>query len=454
MVEKKFLKAIKDFNLVSKGDRILVAFSGGVDSTVLANLLLKYQDSLGIEKIGIAHLNHTLREGESDRDEAFSKSFAREKGLPFFSKKIDIKRTAEEKGLSVEEAAREERYAFLKEIAEKEGYNRIATGHHLTDLTETMLLWFVQGNRKGIKGFKPAEGLVIRPLYYLTKEEIKDYAAKEGIKFVEDRTNLSTDIPRNLIRHEVIPVLKRVNPSLENSMLTEAFLLQMDDQFLEEEAGKVSQNFQGESVKLEELKALPPALAYRVIIRWIYSNTGIYPSYRKVLEVLKLLEKSGEKRLSLGGGFTLVKSYGRLYIKKEEDGKKGYSYKIEPGQEIFIKEVGLKLKCYTVSGKDFDKEKLKKENRVVCFDLQGEEKPVFTVRSRREGDRFVPFGHKSEKKLKDVLIDLKVPRYMRDTIPIVEFRDKILWVAGWKRSAHYPITENTEEMICFEIKEV
>jgi len=452
VIEKKFLKAIKDFHLINKNDNILVGFSGGVDSVVLTTLLLKFKDTLGISKLAIAHLNHSLRAKESHRDEEFSQSFAKQNKIPLFTKKIDIKKVAKKEGLSVEEAGRKERYAFLKEIASREGFNKIATGHHLSDLVETMLLWFIQGSRKGIKGFKSKENSIIRPLYYITKPQIEQYANKNKIPYIVDTSNLSTDIPRNLIRHEVIPILKKINPSLENSMLMEALILQMDEDFLEEEADRFSQKFPKNFIKLSEIEDLPDALKYRVLADWIYRNTGIYPSYRKIMMALNLLNKEGEKRLKIGNGYVVIKSYDIIFINKEEK-KEDFKYKIKPGEEIYLKELGIILKCYTADKNKIGREKLKQEKKIACFDIS-EEEPEFMVRNRKKGDRFLPFGHKSEKKLKDIFIQLKIPKYMRDTIPLIEFRNKILWITGHKRSGYFPITDKTEKMICFEIKEV
>ncbi|SNZ07790.1 tRNA(Ile)-lysidine synthase [Persephonella hydrogeniphila] len=450
MVEKKFLKAIKDFDLISENDRILVAFSGGIDSTVLTELLLKLKKTLKISEIALAHLNHSLRGKESDKDEEFCKKFAQERNLHIYTKKVDVKELAKKNKLSVEEAARIVRYSFFEEIIKEKNYNKLATGHHLSDLVETMLLWFVQGNRKGIKGFKPRENNIIRPMYYIKKEEISDYAEKNKIPYRVDRTNFKTDILRNKIRHNIIPELKNINPSLEKSMLVESLLLQIDDDYLIKESGRFSQLFLTEKIKLSDIKGIHRALLYRLLIEWIYRITGSYPSYKKVLDILDILDKEGEKKLNLGKGYILIKSYDYLLIETQKKRSEIF-YKMKAGEEILIKEAGIILKSYITDR--IDAGKLKDERRVVCFDI-GEENPEFTVRSRKEGDKFLPFGRKTEKKLKDIFIELKIPRYMRDTIPLLEFRNKILWVIGYKRSGYYPITEKTEKMICFEIKEV
>ncbi|WP_457643044.1 tRNA lysidine(34) synthetase TilS [Persephonella sp.] len=452
MVEKKFLKAVKDFQLVEPEDRILVAFSGGVDSVVLTHLFLKFKDHLKISSVGIAHFNHMLRGKEAEEDSRFAQEFAVKNGIPFYYGEEDVKKYAEENSLSVEEAGRSLRYRFLNRILKQNSYSKLATGHHLSDLIETMLLWFIQGNKRGIKGFKPKEDQIVRPLYYLKKEEIISYADRCRLEYRTDTTNFSTEILRNRLRIEIIPQLKKINRSLEESMLLESLFLQMDEDFLDREADRFSQKFLKNYIELKELKKLPDALVYRVLTEWVYRNTGVHPSYRKLLEIMKIIKKTGEKELNIGKGFILIKSYDRLIITEKPE-KKEFLYRIRPGEEIYIKESGIILKSYIVDAGNRDMKELKDEKKKVCFDIR-DESPVFTIRNRKEGDRFLPFGRSTEKKLKDVLINLKVPRFMRDNIPLLEFRNKILWIVGYRRSAYYPVTDNTEKMICFEIKEV
>ncbi|MDQ7056600.1 MAG: tRNA lysidine(34) synthetase TilS [Persephonella sp.] len=344
MLEKKFLKAIKDFALLKKGDSVLIAFSGGIDSTVLATLLLKLKNYLGIDRISLAHLNHSLRK-EADEDQKFCETFAREKGLNIYTRKVDVRGYASKYSMSVEEAARKVRYSFLQEVAQKEGFTKITTGHHLSDLVETMLLWFVQGNRRGIKGFRAKEGKIIRPLYYMTKDEIYRYASEKKIKYVVDRSNFKTDILRNKIRHNIIPLLKQINPSLEKSMLYEALFLQIDDSFLEEKNKMFSQKFLNDSIKLDKILDIPEAILYRMLTDWIYRKTGVYPSYRKIWEILNILRKTGEKEISLTRNYQLVKSYSEIFIKKKEK-TEGYFYKIKAGNEVHIRSWCYNKKLY------------------------------------------------------------------------------------------------------------
>lgn len=447
-IEKKFLHTVKKFNLLSKNDRVLVAFSGGPDSVLLSHLLLKFKNHFKLAEVAVAHLNHMLRE-EAEEDERFAVSFAATHGIRVFTRKVDIKSVSKLGKKSVEEAGREERYRFLREVASEEGYTRIATAHHLSDLAETMTLWFLQGWKKGLRGFRPKAGDLIRPLYYLTKEEILDYCHSNGLEYRVDSSNLSDKYLRNRVRLRVIPVLKQINSSLETSLERMSYFINLDEEYFEKRLDQLPVDLCRDYLPLDDLRGLEDAILYRVFQRWL-ENAGLAVSYQQLRRVMEFYNQPESKKfISLGKGIRLCateKSF-RL-VENLENGQ--FLYKLKPGQKIYIREADLWIEAFKPQVVDI--QALKTDRDTECFELDGDE---FVVRSRREGDRMVPFGHKSEKKLKDIFIDMKIPKHRRNSIPLLVFGDKILWVCGYRRSALYPVKEDSKNVICFKLtKEV
>ncbi|RMD46447.1 MAG: tRNA lysidine(34) synthetase TilS, partial [Aquificota bacterium] len=293
-VEKSFLKTIKEFNLIQPKDKILVAYSTGVDSSVLTYLLLKFKNYLKIDEIVLAYLNHKIRP-ESDKEEEFAINFAKSLNIEIYTKKVDVKRIANELKKSVEQVGREERYKFFKQISQEKGLNKIATGHHLSDLAETMTLWFIQGNKNGLKGFRPREKNVIRPLYLIKKEEIYKYAKEKDINFNEDYTNYSLDYMRNKIRHEIIPKIKEINPSFEKSMLNLSYFLNIDECYFKEFL--LNFNFDTDFIDIKQFKN--DALFYRIIDDWVYRKTMCKLSYQQIKDIIKLKDKKGSKKIKI-----------------------------------------------------------------------------------------------------------------------------------------------------------
>ncbi|MFN3598710.1 MAG: tRNA lysidine(34) synthetase TilS [Aquificaceae bacterium] len=256
-----FLQRTK--RLIPEGSRLLVAFSGGVDSIALALSLMELKDFLRIEKLALAHINHGLRGEESHRDEAFCIEFAKRKGLEIFIKRLNM----DPKGGNVEAKARELRYQALEEISLKEGFDLIATAHHLRDLVETILLWLIRGaGREGLLGFEEREGNIVRPLYLAKRQEIEEYVKLRGEGWVEDSTNYNLEIPRNLIRHKIIPEMKKLNPNLEESFLRLREILKEEEELLKELTKEsIEKVYKEGQLDRKAFLKLPKAIQRRVI---------------------------------------------------------------------------------------------------------------------------------------------------------------------------------------------
>uniref|UniRef100_A0A7C2VE57 tRNA(Ile)-lysidine synthase n=1 Tax=Hydrogenobacter sp. TaxID=2152829 RepID=A0A7C2VE57_9AQUI len=251
--------------LIPKGTRLLVAFSGGVDSVALSLALIELKEFLGISRFALAHINHGIRGEESLRDEAFCVEFARRKGLEIFVKRLNL----DTKIGNLEARARELRYKALEEIREEEGFDLIATAHHLNDLVETILIWLVRGSgREGLLGFEEKEGNIVRPLYLAKREEIEDFVKLKGESWVEDSTNYSLKMARNLIRHKVVPELKKINPKLEESFLRLREILKEEEEILESlTQDAIKKVFKDTELNRKAFLSLPKAIQRRVIYR-------------------------------------------------------------------------------------------------------------------------------------------------------------------------------------------
>ncbi len=310
-VIRKILRLNNDERLFRGEKHILIAFSGGVDSVVLTDTLLRLKNYFSFEEIALAHFNHGIRES-AFRDEEFSKEFAKKRNLRIFIGRGNVPNIARKRRQNLEETARILRYEFLRKIKEREGFELIATAHHLNDLLETSLLFFVRGTGlEGLTGFLPREGDLVRPLYYVKKSEILDYARFKSLSWVEDETNYDVGIARNFLRHEIIPRLKRINPNLEESFLKMEKLLKEENDFLNRYAEGVLKNIkEGNCLRIDLLAQEHVAIQRRVIRLFIGEK-----DYEKVELVRSLILKGGE--VNLGKGKIVKRKGKRLCINLE-----------------------------------------------------------------------------------------------------------------------------------------
>ncbi len=268
------LKTIRHYEMLKPNDRILVAVSGGPDSVFLLHALSRLKDKLRLGEIAVCNLDHGIRGSESREDSLFVEELSRRLKLRYLHKRIDLK-TSRPKGLSTEEAARDERYAFFAEAAAEIGANVIATGHTLDDQAETIVMRLVKGaSLKGIVGISPSretDGLrIVRPLLEIEKGDIKKYLESNGIPFRVDRTNLEPIYFRNVVRQDIIPFLERYNPRLKRALFNLAEHLREDFEFIREEKARVrcgmGSGTKGRvSVKLKDLAVQPRALQKEIL---------------------------------------------------------------------------------------------------------------------------------------------------------------------------------------------
>ena len=234
-MEKFVLEAIKRFSLLKNADTVTVALSGGADSMALLYALFSLKEKLGIT-VKAAHLNHLIRGDEALRDEEFVKAACKKLGVELTVKREDVPAYATELGISTELAARVLRYKFLEGVADG---GLIATAHTASDNLETVILNLTRGSGiDGLSGIPPKRGAFIRPVILCTRAQIEEYCEINKIPFVTDSTNHSDDYTRNKIRHNIVPVLKKLNPSVEATVLRSALLLREDSAFLENAADK------------------------------------------------------------------------------------------------------------------------------------------------------------------------------------------------------------------------
>ena len=326
------------WDMLPSGARVLCAVSGGADSMCLLQLLHGLEEERGI-RVFAAHFEHGLRGEESLRDMAFVENWCREQKIPCLAERGDTRALAEKEHLGLEEAARKLRYAFLERAADHFGCDRIATAHTADDNAETVLLNLVRGSgTKGLGGIPPRRGNIVRPLLETDRAEIEAYLKAQGVPHVEDSSNESLDFSRNRLRREILPLLREMNPALNDALGRTAALLRRDDSFLRGLAEEwLDRNFDGESLPLGELRKLHPAVASRAVKKLCPRSL----SAAQTESVLRFAEGTELGYLDLPG-LRLRREQGRLYLQTEQP-PEIVPRRIEIGKTTDFPELGLRV---------------------------------------------------------------------------------------------------------------
>jgi tRNA(Ile)-lysidine synthase len=418
-------------NLLTPEETVVVAFSGGADSTALLDILANLP---GFPlKLVAVHLNHMLRGDESDGDEQFVRAAAGRYGVQVEISRADVAALGQEKRLSLEEAGREARYGFFREIAVKHSASAIVLGHHRDDQAETVLMRLVRGaGGSGLLGMRPRSGNIVRPLLQLSRDEIEAYLRKVGLIWREDGSNSDTRFMRNRIRHELLPLLETFNPEIIQALNQTAEALAADEEVLE---GLTSRAFartaesgcSSVSIDLPKLFLEPALLRKRLYRTAVGAVKGDLKriSFMHLTDMERLVlsgKPNGE--INLPGGIRVVRDYSSLvFTALEEDPFSDFD-------ELSIAACGnYHLPCgglISVSPAR-DLERVGKD--ILSLD-SGELPFPWVVRYFRKGDRFRPLGLDGSKKLKDLFIDRKIPLRERARNPLLVCRDEIIWVCG------------------------
>lgn len=467
-LEIKTLKFIKNEGLIEKGDRILVAVSGGVDSVSLLYVLKDLMSTLEIPAPTVAHVNHKLRGAESDRDEEFVKKQAEGLGLQFISRSFNIRELAQEERSSIQETARKYRLKFLEGTAEKLNCTKIAVGHNQDDLAETSLMWIARGaGLKGATGILPRRDNFIRPLLCCSRREIAYFAEKRGVIHIEDSSNSKLDYIRNIFRHEIIPHIEtKCYSSAKKNLARFAELLRKDMDYLDGRAMELTRGFAvvGEnndvSIEIDDLLSLHPAIQARIVRQMIKDVTGdleniSYLHVEKILEIC-LQDESGRKRLSLPGDIEAIRTYSRLLIRpKLKTSYKEYELKDNeydvkyPGTTI-IEPLKLRVDIELLAGGKAI-EKYHFDDKYIAFINFDKTKLPLKIRFPHQGDVFVPLGSTGTKKLSDFFIDNKIPADERWTIPLLTDAENIIWITGHRMNELYRLDYTCKNVLMVKV---
>ena len=460
MMMEKVRRYVKEWHMLEKEDRVIVGVSGGADSVCLLFVLSKLREEIPIELI-VVHVNHGLRGEEADRDEAYVKELCEKLEIPFVSYLKNVELIAKNRKQSTEEAGREVRRACFAEMMKHYGGNKIALAHHMNDNAETLLMNLARGTGlRGLGGMKPVQGVYIRPLLCVTREEIEAYLNKEGISFCEDVTNGTDMYTRNRIRNHVIPYLQQevnsaallhMGETMEQLRVVEEYLdLQAAEAFskavqMQEESYLV----RGESwEKLHE--ALRPLVIKKVLKNIAASEKDIEQCHLQA--VMDLFAKQVGRQVDLPYEMNAKRVYEGVRIQKKEEAVSEefeHSISLQTGNHgtIFYDDMKLEYRIIEKSKENQNWTQKSGKQWFACDIIQN----GLTVRTRRPGDYITIHPDGRTQKLKSFFINEKVPQEKRNHILLVADGSHILWIVGMRANCLYQISSESKQILEIQV---
>lgn len=441
----QFQLYINRYNLIAEGEKVILAISGGVDSMVLADLLLKAK----VEFVA-AHCNFHLRGEESDGDEKFVREYAEKHDIQCFVKHFDTEKYAAEQGVSIEMAARDLRYAWFEELRQQLGYDKIAVAHHADDQAETFFINLLRGaGLNGLKGMKPQNGVIIRPLLWASREQIRQYAVENHIVWREDHTNVESVYLRNRIRNQLLPVFDELQPearqglykSLEHlfaeNELYRMLLKEKLAQIVERE-GEIQRLPYSKIIKAEAPEPVEgPVYSFQLLFEWLRQYGFNTDQCHFIYEAIGT--GVGNQYCSPTHCVVIGRDELQLYELKEDANEE---IQIEVGKKEIFSPIHLQ---FSKLGKTVDFV-IDKSPEVAQLDFDKIRFPL-TLRHWQHGDRFHPLGMKGSKLLSDFFVDQKFTEWQKQNVWLLVSADgDILWVVGLRIDDRFKVTDSTKSI--------
>jgi tRNA(Ile)-lysidine synthase len=443
MIITKVRNFIKKHSLIHRGERVLVAYSGGPDSTFLLMALKAMHPD-----VAAVYVNHQLRGRESKKEEEFVRQFCKKNKIPLFVEKISWRK----RPADLEQSARKRRYRHLAKVAKERGFDKVALAHHTDDAVETFLLHLVRGaGPEGLAGMQFQRDIYIRPLLDCTHKELLQYLQQHRIPFFTDTTNKNSKFRRNRIRNQLIPYLQKYfNPEFseaiyrttnwieeQNRLLKE--LLQPYERIMEHKEGIWVMN------RTEWLR-FSPALQKAVLKRLLARMSSDLRLNAKTLQNL-VTSIQNQRDMELPGCLKVRCKEGVIqFLKKEE--RIGLIETDVPSSGKYPFLAGKVTLDFSVRSR----QEFAPAQHIAYLDADKASFPLY-IRNWKKGDFFRPLGMKGHKKLSDFLIDKKVPRNSRKQIPLVYKDDDLVWVTGFQIHHDYRVTESTKKVLRIEAKQ-
>lgn len=446
-IDEKIIRFIEEYELIKRGDKILIALSGGPDSVFLLNFLLKYRRKYGIE-IGAMHVNHMIRGEEANNDEKFCRKLCLQLGVDYHTVKRNVLSFAKLNKISIEEAARVIRYRELSKVQNKFGYDKIATAHNCNDNAETVFLNLIKGTGlKGLSGIPITRENIIRPILSITKDEILEYLKKGNVEYLIDKTNLSNVYERNFVRNEMFPLIKkRLNPKIEQTLFKSSLVLKKQSTVLNSAIEIISEHVVIKKkdkleIIIDKLSKIEKSIWSDVIKFSIERNFSVQVLFNDCNKVISLFSNQTSKSVSISNGLTALRERGKVlvYIKNKLNKSEHVEIKIGGQGEIDNKKItinSVEKNLVTYSS-----------NKNIEYINADKVRDKFILRFWKDGDRFYPLGLNGSKKVSDFLNEQKVSSFEKRKQLVLTNNKKIVWVVSHRIDNRFKITDKTRKVL-------